>query len=66
MLAHLHLGRALAMIGDKAAARKSYQDFLTLRKDAESRHPHPQPQTGKSRVREVAVARYTADTAGHN
>jgi len=54
------------MIGDKAAARKSYQDFLTLRKDAESRHPHPQPQTGKSRVREVAVARYTADTAGHN
>lgn len=64
MLAHLHLGRALAMIGDKAAARKSYQDFLTLRKDAESRHPHL--QTGKSRVREVAVARYTADTAGHN
>jgi len=52
------------MIGDKAAARKSYQDFLTLRKDAESRHPHL--QTGKSRVREVAVARYTADTAGHN
>jgi hypothetical protein len=29
-LAHLRLGRAQAMMGDKAAARKSYQDFLTL------------------------------------
>ena len=34
-LAHLQLGRARAMMGDKAAARKSYQDFLTLWKDAD-------------------------------
>jgi eukaryotic-like serine/threonine-protein kinase len=34
-LAHLQLGRAKAMAGDKVAARKSYQDFLTLWKDAD-------------------------------
>jgi hypothetical protein len=34
-LAHLQLGRAQAMMGDKAAARKSYQDFLTLWKYAD-------------------------------
>jgi serine/threonine protein kinase/DNA-binding winged helix-turn-helix (wHTH) protein/tetratricopeptide (TPR) repeat protein len=34
-LAHLQLGRAQAMMGDNAAARKSYQDFLTLWKDAD-------------------------------
>ena len=34
-LAHLQLGRAQAMMGDKAAARRSYQDFLTLWKDAD-------------------------------
>jgi DNA-binding winged helix-turn-helix (wHTH) protein/tetratricopeptide (TPR) repeat protein len=34
-LAHLQLGRAQAMMGDKAAARKSYQDFLTLWKDTD-------------------------------
>jgi serine/threonine protein kinase/DNA-binding winged helix-turn-helix (wHTH) protein/Flp pilus assembly protein TadD len=34
-LAHLQLGRAQAMTGDKEAARKSYQDFLTLWKDAD-------------------------------
>ena len=34
-LAHLQLGRAQAMMGDKAAALKSYQDFLTLWKDAD-------------------------------
>ncbi len=34
-LSHLQLGRAQAMMGDKAAARKSYQDFLTLWKDAD-------------------------------
>jgi tetratricopeptide (TPR) repeat protein len=34
-LAHLQLGRAQAMMGDKAAARKSYQDFLTLWKEAD-------------------------------
>ena len=34
-LAHLQLGRAQVMMGEKAAARKSYQDFLTLWKDAD-------------------------------
>ena len=34
-LAHLQLGRAQAMMGDKAAARRSYQDFLILWKDAD-------------------------------
>ena len=34
-LAHLQLGRAQVMMGDKEAARKSYQDFLTLWKDAD-------------------------------
>jgi len=34
-VAHLQLGRAQAMMGDKDAARKSYQDFLTLWKDAD-------------------------------
>ena len=34
-LAHLQLARAQAMAGDKEAARESYQDFLTLWKDAD-------------------------------
>jgi tetratricopeptide (TPR) repeat protein len=34
-LARFQLGRAQVMMGDKAAARKSYQDFLTLWKDAD-------------------------------
>ena len=34
-LARLQLARAQAMMGDNAAARKSYQDFLALWKDAD-------------------------------
>jgi serine/threonine protein kinase/tetratricopeptide (TPR) repeat protein len=34
-LAYLQLARAQAMMGDKVAARKSYEDFLTLWKDAD-------------------------------
>jgi tetratricopeptide (TPR) repeat protein len=34
-LAHTNLGRAYAMQGDTAKARASYQDFLTLWKDAD-------------------------------
>jgi hypothetical protein len=34
-LAHLQLGRAEAMMGNKEAARKSYRDFLALWKDAD-------------------------------
>ena len=38
-LSRLQLARAQAMMGDKAAARKSYEDFLTLWKDADSDIP---------------------------
>jgi tetratricopeptide (TPR) repeat protein len=34
-LAHLGLGRALALSGDTAGARKAYQDFFALWKDAD-------------------------------
>jgi predicted Zn-dependent protease len=35
VLAHLQLGRAYALAGDKTKARAAYQDFLTLWKDAD-------------------------------
>jgi tetratricopeptide (TPR) repeat protein len=38
-LAHLQLGRALALSGDKAKAKTAYQDFLTLWKDADADIP---------------------------
>ena len=34
-LAHLQLGRALAMTGNGAGARKQYQDFFALWRDAD-------------------------------
>jgi eukaryotic-like serine/threonine-protein kinase len=34
-LAHLQFGRAQTLIGNRAAARKAYQDFLTIWKDAD-------------------------------
>ena len=34
-LAHLQIGRAYAMAGDRAKAKAAYQDFLTLWKDAD-------------------------------
>ncbi len=34
-IAHLQLGRALVLTGDKAKAKAAYQDFLTLWKDAD-------------------------------
>ena len=34
-LAHLQLGRAFAMSGDRAKAKSAYQDFFTLWKDAD-------------------------------
>jgi hypothetical protein len=34
-LAHLQLGRAYALSGDKTRAKTAYQDFLTLWKDAD-------------------------------
>lgn len=38
-LAHLGLGRAAAIRGDTAAARKAYQDFFALWKDADADLP---------------------------
>jgi tetratricopeptide (TPR) repeat protein len=38
-LAHLGLGRALAITGDTAGARKAYQDFFALWKDADQDLP---------------------------
>ncbi len=38
-LAHLQLGRAFAMSGDKTKAKTAYQDFLTLWKDADKNIP---------------------------
>ena len=38
-LAHLQLGRAFALSGDKIKAKTAYQDFLTLWKDADSDIP---------------------------
>jgi hypothetical protein len=34
-LARLQLGRALKMLGDNASARKSYEDFLSIWRDAD-------------------------------
>jgi len=34
-LAHLQLGKAYTLSGDKAKARSAYQDFLVLRKHAD-------------------------------
>jgi tetratricopeptide (TPR) repeat protein len=38
-LAHLQLGRAYAVVGDKAKAKSAYQDFLNLWKDADLNIP---------------------------
>src|SRR5579863_7965392 len=38
-LSHLQLARAQKMMGNEAAARKSYGDFLSLWKDADSNIP---------------------------
>jgi hypothetical protein len=34
-LAHLQIGRAYAMSGDRRKAKTAYQDFFALRKDAD-------------------------------
>jgi hypothetical protein len=38
-LAHLQLGRALALSGDLSKSKTAYQDFLTLWKDADTDIP---------------------------
>ncbi len=37
--AHLHLGRAWSLTGDMAKARREYQNFLALWKDADADIP---------------------------
>ena len=49
-LAHLQLGRALALSGDRTKAKNAYQDFLTLWKDADPDIP----------ILKQAKAEYTA------
>jgi tetratricopeptide (TPR) repeat protein len=50
-LAHLQLGRALAMSGDKAKAKTAYKDFLGLWKDADADVPiHKQAKTEYARL----------------
>ena len=39
VLAHLQLGRTFALAGDKVKAKRTYEDFLTLWKDADSDVP---------------------------
>jgi tetratricopeptide (TPR) repeat protein len=39
VLAHLQLGRAYAVAGDKDKAKSAYQDFLNLWKDADLNIP---------------------------
>ena len=49
-LAHLQLGRALDMAGDKTKGKAAYQDFLTLWKDADPDIPifkHAQAEFAK-------------------
>ena len=53
-LAHLQLGRTLALLGDTAKAKAAYQDFLTLWKDADSDDPDPEASHGG--VRPAAVS----------
>jgi eukaryotic-like serine/threonine-protein kinase len=51
-LAHLQLARVQATMGDTAAARQSYQDFLALWKDADSDVPiYLQAKTEYARLR---------------
>jgi hypothetical protein len=58
-LAHLEIARAYAMQGDTAKAKATYQDFLTLWKDAA---PHPERSQGG--IRKIAVIALRQSRAG--
>ena len=51
-LAYLQLGRAYSISGDPMKARKAYQDFLTLWKDAD---PDIDTEGSQGGIHEVAV-----------
>ena len=59
-LALLGLARSYALVGDAASVRTAYRDFLTLWKDADPLHPHP--ETSQSRVREIAIAAWRSSS----
>lgn len=52
-LARLQLGRSCGLTGERDKARAAYQDFLTLRKGSQPRHPRLEARKG--RIREIAV-----------
>jgi tetratricopeptide (TPR) repeat protein len=54
-LAHLQLGRAYALAGDKTKARSAYQDFLTLWKDADPDIPILKQAQAESQLRLCAA-----------
>jgi eukaryotic-like serine/threonine-protein kinase len=58
-LAHLQLGRALVLAGDKTKAGSAYQDFLTLWKDADPDIPVlKQAQAEYARLPAPSLARF--------
>jgi hypothetical protein len=58
-LAHLQLGRAVALAGDTLKAKTAYQDFLTLWKDA---HPDIPIREGSARrIRKLALTAVSTD-----
>lgn len=52
-LARLQLGRSFGLAGERDKARAAYQDFLTLWKDSQPRHPRLEARKG--RIREIGV-----------
>jgi hypothetical protein len=56
-LAHLQVARAQKMMSDQAAARKSYEDFLKLWKEADSDIPiYQQAKAEYARLRPACMA----------
>jgi hypothetical protein len=57
-LAHLQLGRAFVLSGDRTKAKSAYQDFLTLWKDADQ--DIPILKQAKAEYRQAAVSDWTS------
>ena len=63
-LAHLQLGRAFALSGDKTKAKAAYEAFLALWKDADPDDPDPEECQGRVRRLQAATALIAAVTFG--
>ncbi len=64
-LAHLQLARAYALMGDKDAERKSYQDFLTLWKDADPDIPvYKQAKAEYAKLNKLSAASHQLPAKG--